>query len=189
MQRTGRKGQAQFRMIVQDSRRSPTSGNIVELLGSFDPHTKVANINKDRIVFFLNNGAQPSDRVLRILAHQKVVVPAWVEKATEKKSKTKNPDKLRKNQPPVEKKTEAEVVAPEAEVVESPEVVDEAVAEPAAEEVANEIPIEAAIESEIADTPVADTEADAVAETENPEPETAVETEVEAEAETEAPKE
>ena len=84
MQRTGRKGQAQFRMIVQDSRRSPTSGNIVELLGSFDPHTKVANINKERVVFFLTNGAQPSDRVLRILSHQKVEVPEWVRKATEK---------------------------------------------------------------------------------------------------------
>jgi len=80
MQRTGRKGQAQFRMIVQDSRRTPTSGNIVELLGSYDPHTKVATINKERAEFFLNNGAQPSDRALRILGFQKVKIPKWVEK-------------------------------------------------------------------------------------------------------------
>jgi len=127
MQRTGRKGHAQFRMIVQDSRRSPSSGNIVELLGSFDPHTKVATLNKDRITFFLNNGAQPSDRVLRILGHQKVAVPSWVEKAADKKSKTKNPEKLRKNQPKVEAKPE-EAPATEAEVVETP--VDEVEAKP-----------------------------------------------------------
>ena len=29
MQRTGRKGHAQFRVIVQESRRTPTSGNVV----------------------------------------------------------------------------------------------------------------------------------------------------------------
>jgi len=96
MQRTGRKGQAQFRVIVQDSRRSPSSGNIVELLGNYDPHTKVANLEKERILFYLNNGAQPSDRVLRILTSQKVQIPKWVEKITKKKSATKNPTKLRK---------------------------------------------------------------------------------------------
>jgi len=168
MQRTGRKGQAQFRMIVQDSRRSPTSGNIVELLGSFDPHTKVANINKERVTFFLNNGAQPSDRVLRILSFQKVAVPAWVEKATEKKSKTKNPEKLRKNQPPVEKKPEEVVAEPEAEVTEAPVAVDEVVAE--------ETPLEEAIEDEKEEEPTAP-EADEVVEAESTEPEPAVEAE------------
>jgi len=90
MQRTGRKGQAQFRMIVQDSRRTPTSGNIVELLGSYDPHTKVATINKERAEFFLNNGAQPSDRALRILGFQKVKIPKWVEKQLLKSRRLKS---------------------------------------------------------------------------------------------------
>jgi small subunit ribosomal protein S16 len=130
MQRTGRKGQAQFRMIVQDSRRTPTSGNIVELLGSYDPHTKVANINKERASFFLSNGAQPSDRVLRILSHQKVEIPGWVRKTIVKKSATKHPTKLRKNQPKTEK-----VAAPEVkeEVIVEPE---EPIVEPETEEVA-----------------------------------------------------
>ncbi|HUC79027.1 MAG TPA: 30S ribosomal protein S16 [Candidatus Saccharimonadales bacterium] len=119
MQRTGRKGQAQFRVIVQDSRRSPSSGNIVELLGNYDPHTKVANLEKERILFYLNNGAQPSDRVLRILTSQKVQIPKWVEKITKKKSATKNPTKLRKNQPKVETVVE-EVIVAEPEVKEEP---------------------------------------------------------------------
>jgi small subunit ribosomal protein S16 len=175
MQRTGRKGQAQFRMIVQDSRRSPTSGNIVELLGSFDPHTKVANINKERVTFFLNNGAQPSDRVLRILSFQKVAVPAWIEKAAEKKSKTKNPDKLRKNQPKVEKQPDEETSVAKTEVTETPEVVDEVAAE--------ETPLEEAIEDEKEEEPVVAADEETV-EAESSEPETAVEAEVETEAET-----
>jgi small subunit ribosomal protein S16 len=145
MQRTGRKGQAQFRMIVQDSRRSPSSGNIVELLGSFDPHTKVATINKDRVVFFLNNGAQPSDRVIRILSHQKIEIPSWVSKVIDKKSKTKNPDKLRKNQPVVEKQTEEVVAEPKVD-----------------EEAATETPLEEAImdekEEELSATEAEETE-------------------------------
>ena len=67
MQRTGRKGHAQFRVIVQDSRRSPTSGNIVEQLGTYDPHTKVAVLNKERTEHFLKSGARPSERMVRVL--------------------------------------------------------------------------------------------------------------------------
>jgi len=162
MQRTGRKGQAQFRMIVQDSRRTPTSGNIVELLGSYDPHTKVATINKERAEFFLNNGAQPSDRALRILGFQKVKIPKWVEKTIVKKSKTKNPTKLRKNQPKVEK-----VEVAEPEVVEEMTVVE---------------PVE--------DTTAAAEVVEETAETQNPvveaEPEVEVETETAAEVEPKA---
>jgi small subunit ribosomal protein S16 len=128
MQRTGRKGHAQFRMIVQDSRRTPTSGNIVELLGSYDPHTKVAVINKERAAFFLTNGAQPSDRALRILSFNKVEIPAWVEKTLIKKSATKNPTKLRKNQPKVEPEVATpeavEAQEPAAEEIVAPETVD-----------------------------------------------------------------
>jgi len=54
MQRTGRKGSAQFRVVVQDSRKTPTSGNIVALVGSYDPHAKVTTLNKEKISFYLN---------------------------------------------------------------------------------------------------------------------------------------
>ena len=152
MQRTGRKGHAQFRMIVQDSRRTPTSGNIVELLGSYDPHTKVANINKERASFFLANGAQPSDRALRILSYQKVEIPAWIKKAIVKKSVTKNPDKLRKNQPKVE-----EVVEPEAkeEVVTEVEAPKEEIVAEAEKTVATEPTVaeEPVVETEVSDKP------------------------------------
>ena len=152
MQRTGRKGHAQFRMIVQDSRRTPTSGNIVELLGNYDPHTKVANINKERTEFFLSNGAQPSDRVLRILSYQKIEIPAWIKKAIIKKSATKNPEKLRKNQPKVEA-----VVEPEAkeEVLAEAEVPKDEIAVEAEETVATEAVAEEepAVEAEVSDKP------------------------------------
>jgi small subunit ribosomal protein S16 len=67
MQRTGRRGHAQFRVVVQDARFNPKSGRVVAYLGSYDPHTKVAKIDGEKTGKFLDNGAQPSDRIVRIL--------------------------------------------------------------------------------------------------------------------------
>lgn len=99
LQRTGRKGHAQYRVVVQDSHRSPTSGKVIALLGSYNPHTKMVQIDTEKAKFYLDNGAQPSDRVVSILKQQKVSLPKWVSVTAPGKRTTKNPDKLRKNQP------------------------------------------------------------------------------------------
>jgi small subunit ribosomal protein S16 len=127
MQRTGRKGHAMFRVVVQESRLTPTSGKVVAFLGSYDPHNKKASIVKDKAEFYLKNGAQPSDRAARILEAEGVALPAWFTKAEEKKRATRNPEKLRKNQPKEEKPT-----------AEAKEVVEEAAEEPAESEAKTE---------------------------------------------------
>jgi small subunit ribosomal protein S16 len=120
MQRTGRKGHAMFRVVVQESRLTPTSGKVVALLGSYDPHNKTATIVKDKAEFYLKNGAQPSDRAARILQSEGVTMPDWFIKAAEKKRTTRNPEKLRKNQPAAEVvPKEAPSEAPVADTVES----------------------------------------------------------------------
>ena len=53
MQRTGRKGHAQFRVVVQDSRRTPTSGKIVANLGHYNPHSKELVVDKEKAAFYL----------------------------------------------------------------------------------------------------------------------------------------
>jgi len=114
MQRTGRKGHAMFRVVVQDSRLTPTSGRVVAQVGHYDPHTKVASLEKDKAAFYLGNGAQPSDRVARLFQKEGISLPAWV-KLTENKTRTvRNSDKLRKNQPA------EEVTATTEEAVEEP---------------------------------------------------------------------
>ena len=99
IQRTGRKGHAMFRLVVQESRVTPTSGKVVVTLGSYDPHAKVATIDKEKGTFYLSNGAQPSDRAARLLKSEGVELPSWVKIASEKKRAIKNTDKLRRNQP------------------------------------------------------------------------------------------
>src|SRR5438270_1513367 len=93
MQRTGRSGRAMFRVVVQDSRRTPTSGKIVAQLGSYDPHSKTINFNKEQAQHYLDHGAQPSDRVARLFKSEGVKLPKWVKLAGKKEGAVRNADK------------------------------------------------------------------------------------------------
>lgn len=111
MQRVGRKGLAQYRMVVQDSRRTPTSGRVISQLGSYDPHSKKVILNKEVAQKYLDNGAQPSERVVAIFKTEGVKLPSWVTTKAVQKKAIKNSDKLRKNQPkevPAKKEEPAE---------------------------------------------------------------------------------
>ena len=131
MQRTGRKGHAQLRMVVQDSRRTPSSGNIVAALGSYNPHTKEAKLDIEKAATFLNNGAQPSDRAAALLQKEGVKMPAWVTLRTKQERTIRNAEKLRRNQPAEETVAEVEtaVVAEALEEALEVDVVAEAEAE------------------------------------------------------------
>lgn len=106
-----------FRMVVQDARRTPTSGKVVTYLGSYDPHAKQISINHDKASFYLEHGAQPSPRVISLLKAEKIKLPAWVAEANSKQRSVRNPDKRRSTAPkPEVSKQEAvpEAVSPEA---------------------------------------------------------------------------
>lgn len=114
MQRTGRKGHAQFRVVVQDSRRTPSSGRVVALIGSYDPHTKAAVINKELVERYVANGAQPTPRVALLLKSEGVKLPEWVKLPSQKTAPIRNAEKLRRNQPKEEAPVETEAAAEEA---------------------------------------------------------------------------
>lgn len=117
LQRIGRKGYPVYRLAVQEAQRHPSSGRVVAYVGSYNPHTKEASVQVESAQKFLDNGAQPTPRVVRLLKEAGVKLPKWVkEPATDKQKSLKNADKLRKNQPkeeaaPEEPATESEVPA------------------------------------------------------------------------------
>lgn len=109
LQRTGRKGYPTYRVIVQEAHRQPTSGRVVANIGTYNPHTKDVTLDTEKAEFYLKNGAQPSDRVVKLLQAEKVTLPDWVETPDASKQKAiKNAEKLRKNQPKEEAVPEAE---------------------------------------------------------------------------------
>jgi small subunit ribosomal protein S16 len=118
LQRTGRKGHAMFRVVVQDSRRTPTSGKVVARLGSYDPHSKAVIIDKDKASFYLEHGAQPSGRIVNLLIAEGVTMPDWVRVAAQKQRSVRNADKRRSTRPP-EPVKEVEAAAEETTGVQS----------------------------------------------------------------------
>lgn len=149
LQRLGRKGYPVYRIAVQEAQRHPSSGRVVAYVGSYNPHTKAVKLDKDKIEKYLSTGAQPSPRVVKLLVEEKIKLPAWVQKAGKKDKSTRNPDKLRKNQP----EQPAEPEAPGEE---------EKTEEPAAEEVpADETAPEAEEKAEeVEETPAEEAEAE-----------------------------
>ncbi len=134
MQRTGRKGHAMFRVVVQDSHRSPTSGKIVAYIGSYDPHTKKIQLDKDKADFYIGHGAQPSPRVISILKEEKVKLPKWVVEPKAKTKPVRNPDKRRSTAPAQEEKL------PETSAEETAELKEQGTNEEVAIEAATEEP-------------------------------------------------
>lgn len=100
LQRLGRKAYPVYRIAVQDSQRHPSSGRVVAYVGSYNPHTKQVTLDREQIERYLSNGAQPTERVVKILTDEKVSLPSWVKPLRTSKSRSiRNQDKLRKNQP------------------------------------------------------------------------------------------
>jgi len=113
LQRVGRKGYPTYRLVVQESQRHPSSGRVVAYVGSYNPHTKDVSVKNEEAQKFLDNGAQPTPRVVKLLKDAGVNLPSWVVIPTADKQKAiRHSDKLRKNQPA----PEVEEVAEEAEV-------------------------------------------------------------------------
>jgi len=128
LQRLGRKAYPVYRLAVQEAQRHPSSGRVVAYVGSYNPHTKEAKVQVEAAQKYLDNGAQPTPRVVKLLKDAGVDLPKWVKvPAADKQKSIKNAEKLRKNQP-------KEEVAEEEPAEEAP------AAEPAAEAPAEEAP-------------------------------------------------
>ena len=74
LQRNGRKRYAYYHIVIADS-RAPRDGKNVERIGSYNPNTNPATIDLDfdKALTWLNNGAQPTDTVRAILSYKGVM--------------------------------------------------------------------------------------------------------------------
>ena len=72
--RVGSKKRPAYRVVVADS-HAPRDGRHVDIVGQYDPMTKPSTVNIDveRAVKWLRNGAQPSERVRILLRHSGVL--------------------------------------------------------------------------------------------------------------------
>ena len=134
LQRTGKRGQAYFRVVVVEHTKKPR-GKFLELLGNYDPHKKELKVDMERINHWVSNGAQVSSTVNNLLVNYKYwdkpKMPSWkpkkkpartteaVQSCGEKPAETKTPSVASsgevkpETQAPTEVKTEALPSEPE----------------------------------------------------------------------------
>jgi small subunit ribosomal protein S16 len=69
MTRVGSKKKPFFRVVVTEA-RSKRESEFVEMVGTYNPRTKPAQVelNKDRVQHWLGKGARPSDSVRTLLS-------------------------------------------------------------------------------------------------------------------------
>jgi small subunit ribosomal protein S16 len=66
--RVGKTKQPEYRIVAADS-RSPRDGRFIEILGHYNPRTdpSTLSVDNDKAVKWLSQGAQPTDRVRKLL--------------------------------------------------------------------------------------------------------------------------
>ena len=90
LSRVGKKGHAQYKVVVAE-KTSPVKGKFVEQVGSYDPHTKELIAKKDRVEYWIGNGAACSDTVKNLFIEKGVIKGDKV-KLTFKKKKGEEAD-------------------------------------------------------------------------------------------------
>jgi small subunit ribosomal protein S16 len=68
LMRMGKKKQPTYRVVAADS-RSPRDGRFIEILGTYEPRAEpsVILIDTGKVVRWLSKGAQPTERVAKLL--------------------------------------------------------------------------------------------------------------------------
>lgn len=72
LQRTGKRGQAYFRLVVTEHITKP-KGKYLEFLGSYDPHKNELSVKADRIKHWLSVGAHLSETVNNLLVDRSII--------------------------------------------------------------------------------------------------------------------
>lgn len=142
-QRTGRTNDPAFRIVILERERAAKAGNIVELLGTYNPHSKELTLDGEKVKAWIAKGAQPTDSIHNLLVNKGIIAGKKVN-VLPKKSPQKSEAKIAEEAAAAKAAEEAAQAA-------------KAAAEAPAEEPAAEAP---------AETPEAPTETEVAAEAE-----------------------
>ena len=96
LRRGGKKKQPFYRIVAADA-RSPRDGRFLEILGHYNPipETEEVVVKQDRLIYWLKEGARPSDTVKSLLKRKGV----WKEVMAEIDSTMKTHIKKSETQP------------------------------------------------------------------------------------------
>lgn len=130
--RVGKSGQQQFRIIVQEHTRDPW-GTVLDNVGIYDPRTKKATLDTEKIKKYLANGTQTTDSIYNLFVTNGLISGKKKNVSKVTKKIRKEAEDLKKKE--IEDKAKAEKAAADAKVAEAKAAEDaKAAAAKAAEE-------------------------------------------------------
>ena len=118
LSRHGAKKRPYYRIVVADI-RAPRDGKFIERVGSFNPlknktdDTRLS-LDIERIKHWLSNGAQPTERVHKILSDAGLLNPIKKYNPIKAKPKKKAQERVKAKEEAIKKKQEADLKAKEA---------------------------------------------------------------------------
>ena len=135
LSRGGSKKRPFYRIVVAEA-AAPRDGRYVERVGHYNPmvpkeHENRLSVNSDRVKFWMNKGAQPTDRVHKLLALADILKAPEIREQPKKSAVGK-------------KRAEREAEAAEAKAAADAAAVEAAAEAAAAEAQAEEAPVEEA---------------------------------------------
>ena len=166
LSRGGSKKRPFYRIVVAEA-AAPRDGRYVERVGHYNPmvpkeHENRLSVNSDRVKFWMNKGAQPTDRVHKLLALADILKAPEIREQPKKSAVGKK--RAEREAEVAEAKAAAAEATPETTDVPAAEAEAQAKAAPVEEAPAEEVPVEeASAETEAAaeDTPDEDVPAEA----------------------------
>ena len=72
LSKTGKTNKKMFRLVISEKGRDPY-GDVLEILGSYNPHSKELAAKTDRINYWLSKGAQMTATVNNLLVIKKII--------------------------------------------------------------------------------------------------------------------
>ena len=72
-QRIGRTNDPAFRIVVLEKERAAKAGNIVELLGTYNPRSKALTLNEEQVKHWISKGAQPTGSIHNLLVNKRFI--------------------------------------------------------------------------------------------------------------------
>ena len=121
-QRIGRTNDPAFRIVVLEKERAAKAGNILELLGTYNPRSKALTLDEEQVKYWISKGAQPTDSIHNLLINKGVIqgkkvnalpkkTPQKSEEAIAAEAAAKIAAEAPAVEPTIEAPTEAEVIA------------------------------------------------------------------------------
>lgn len=108
LQRTGKKNQADFRIVLAE-KESPVQKKFVEILGSYNPRKKTFQVKEERVKYWISQNIEMSETIHNLLISKgfvtgKKVKAFTIPKKVEEKKEEVKPAEAAKTETPAEVK-------------------------------------------------------------------------------------